>query len=306
MGKDTLWLTEGKEKQPYICNAEKYVDKIELIKTNKQIVDKIYSNNPLTAQEIEKCAIIKASIGAPMLEDGDAREKMPPYTDEFKSGHKAIIGGFEEAQSDLFYYLEMKDLFGNRKFPILEHTLLPFIYQKLVKDNEDLSRKEKNGFRETDSIQLSFCQPTKASEITSEVGSLFVEYVNSDVNWADLDAERPVNFENIAKAHAQFVRIQPFNDGNKRMAFILTNGMLKLQGLSPIAICETKEESERYMQALKNAIVNRDATDLADYFADCQLSAQREIINAATISAVESKILYANKPSYDDPDAPTI
>lgn len=307
MNDDRLWLTPEKEAVPYSSNSEYYSSKLEILKINKQIVDKVYSNDPLTAQEMERCAIVKASIGAAMLEDEDSRSAMPPYSDEFNAGHKAIIGGFEEAQSDLYYYLEARDLFGNRKYPILEHQFLPYIYQKLVKDNDNLSRKEKIGFRETDSIQLSFCQPTKASEVTSQVGQMFVEYVNCDVNWADLDAQRPINFENIAKAHAQFVRIQPFVDGNKRMAFILTNGMLKLQGLSPISICETKEESEKYMTALKKAIVERDVTDLAEYFIDCEIAAQREIINGATISAVENEILGGSKKrSFDDPDAPGI
>lgn len=307
MFKNKLWLTEEREKQPYECNRAYFASRLEIIELNKQIIDKIYLNDPLTAQEMERCAIVKASIGAPMIENDEARKNMPPYTDEFNAEYRSIVSGFEEAQSELFHYLELKDMSGKRKFPIIDHSLLPFIFQKLVKGNDNLSQKEKSGFRETDSIQLSFCKPTSAEKITSEVGRLFVEYVNCDVDWNNVDIERPINFENIAKAHAQFVRIQPFSDANKRMAFILTNGMLKLQGLCPIAICETKEESEIYMNALKEAIVKRDATYLADYFVDCEIKEQRQVINAATISAVENEIFGKKKLSTpEDPNDPAL
>lgn len=305
MTEDRLWLTPEKELIPYECNEESFAEKIDTLKRNKQIINKLETKSPLTTQEVERCASIKASIGAVLLEDRNAREKMPPFADEFNEGHKAIISGFDAAQNELFYYLTARNFSGELKYPILESALLPYIYQKLVKDNDDMARKDKNGYRESDSIQLSFCQPTKSSEIINKVNQMFYEYVNCDVNWQDIEAQRPVNFSNIAKAHAQFVRIQPFMDGNKRMAYILTNGMLKLQGLSPIAICETKEESEKYMKALKNAIVNRDVTDLANYFIDCELMVQNEIIDSALVSATEKEILndkvVCSSKSADDP-----
>lgn len=301
MKEDRLWLTAEKEQVPYWCNDEIFASKLETLKLNKQIIDKIFAKNPLTALEAERCATIRASIGAALLEDDMGRESMPPYTDEFNKGHREIIKGYNDAQEFLFNRLDAKDLFGRYKDRFLDHNLLPFIYQMLVKDNDDMARRDKIGFREGNNIQLSFCQPTDAGEITKEIGQMFVEFVNRDVNWSDPDADRPINFANVAKAHAQFVRIQPFTDGNKRMAYILTNGMLKLQGLSPIAICETKEESNKYMTALINAIVNRDVTDLANYFLDCEINAQREIINAATISAAGEEILSKKKPSLDEP-----
>ena len=161
-----------------------------------------------------------------------------------------------------------------------------------MKNNDDLSTKEKFGFRDEKSglIQLSFFEPTNAKDITKSLGEMFVKYVNSDIDWNDINADRPINFANIAKAHAQFVRIQPFTDGNKRMAFILTNGMLKLQGLSPISICETEEESKVYMAALKEAIVNRNVTSLAEIFVDREIRQQRLAINEATVSAAEKQI----------------
>lgn len=306
MKEDRLWLTPEKEAIPYECHAEYFASKLEIVKLNKQIIDKIFANDPLTAQEVERCSTIKASIGAALLEDATGRESMPPYKDEFNRGHKEIIQGYNDAQEFLFSRLDAKDLFGRYKDRYLDNNILTYVYRILVKNNDDMAQKDKFGFREENNIQLSFCQPTHSSQITKEMGQMFVEFVNCDANWADPDAERPVNFENIAKAHAQLVRIQPFTDGNKRMAYILTNGMLKLQGLSPIAICETKEESDKYMAALISAIVNRDVTGLADYFVDCQLEAQREIINMATISAAEQEILGAKKTILDNPDDPII
>lgn len=305
MEEKRLWLTPEKEAIPFECRDENFEEKLKVLKENKQIIGKLISKRPLIANEIEKYETVKASIGAVLLEESGAKQNMPPFVDQFSEGHKSIIGGYEAAQSEMFYFLDARDFSGNKKYPIIESALLPYIYQKLVKENDDMARKDKNGFRDSDSIQLSFCQPTKASEISKEINQMFYDFVNNGINWADIEAEQSINFANIAKAHAQFVRIQPFMDGNKRMAYILTNGMLKLQGLSPIAICENKEESERYMNALKNAIVNRDVTELAEYFIDCELKVQYHIIDSALVSAAEKEVLNnkieGSSKSADDP-----
>lgn len=305
MKEGRLWLTPEKERKEFECDEQYFSSKLEILKINKRIVDKIKAKDDLTAQEIDRCALIRASIGAAMLDDPQARNQMPPYQDQFNVQHKAAIQGYVEAQDDLFYHLDAKDMFGNYRDRYLDHNLLPFIYQKLMKNNDNLSKKEKSGFRDENSglIQLSFCEPTKANDITKSLGEMFVKYVNCDVDWNNPNADRPINFANLAKAHAQFVRIQPFSDGNKRMAFILTNAMLKLQGLSPISICETEEESKAYMDALKEAIVNRNVTSLAEIFVDSEIKQQRLAINEATISAVEKQIFgLENKTTKDAND----
>lgn len=304
MKEGRLWLTPEKESKEFECDDQYFSSKLEIVKINKAIVDKIKANDELTAQEIDRCALIRASISATMLDNPKARNEMPPYKDEFNAQYKASIQGYVEAQDDLFYYLDAKDMFGNYRDRYLDHNLLPFIYQKLMKNNDNLSKKEKSGFRDENSglIQLSFCEPTKANDITKSLGEMFVKYVNCDVDWSNMNADRPINFGSIAKAHAQFVRIQPFSDGNKRMAFILTNAMLKLQGLSPISICETEEESKAYMAALKEAIVNRNVTKLAEIFVDSEIKQQRLAINEATVSAAEKQIFGENSKNANKDD----
>lgn len=305
MKEGRLWLTPEKESKEFECDDQYFSSKLEIVKINKAIVDKIKAKDELTAQEINRCALIRAAISSTMLDNPKARNEMPPYEDEFSVQNKALIQGYIEAQEELFYYLDAKDIFGNFKDRFLDHNLLPFIHQKLMKNNDDLSTKEKFGFRDEKSglIQLSFFEPTNAKDITKSLGEMFVKYVNCDIDWNDINADRPINFANIAKAHAQFVRIQPFTDGNKRMAFILTNGMLKLQGLSPISICETEEESKAYMDALKEAIVNRNVTSLAEIFVDREISQQRLAINEATVSAAEKQIFgLENKTTKDAND----
>ena len=70
--------------------------------------------------------------------------------------------------------------------------------------------------------------PPQARNIPSKVYSAFDSYHNI---WIDLDP-----FEREAMLHIELVRIQPFEDGNKRAARILTNYNLCFQNKSPVII----------------------------------------------------------------------
>ena len=70
--------------------------------------------------------------------------------------------------------------------------------------------------------------PPQAKNIPSKVYSAFDSYHNI---WVDLDP-----FEREAMLHIELVRIQPFEDGNKRAARILTNYNLCFQNKSPVII----------------------------------------------------------------------
>ena len=77
--------------------------------------------------------------------------------------------------------------------------------------------------------------PPQAIQIAPMVYSTFDSYYNI---WIDL----PV-FVKESKLHIELVRIQPFEDGNKRAARILTNYNLCHQNQAPVIIpgCETDE-----------------------------------------------------------------
>lgn len=85
-------------------------------------------------------------------------------------------------------------------------------------------------------------------------------------------------------AHHEFALIHPFDDGNGRVARLLTNYMLLKKGLPPLVVPSVRKKD--YLKALERA----DAGDpglLADFFAE-QLIASLELgIRAAKGESLE-------------------
>lgn len=92
------------------------------------------------------------------------------------------------------------------------------------------------GFRKIQvEIRIADFFPIPPYMVPQAVYSLFDNYNHT---WRDLDI-----YEREAKFHIEFVRIQPFEDGNKRTARLITNYNLFKQNCSPVIIGEneTKE-----------------------------------------------------------------
>ena len=94
--------------------------------------------------------------------------------------------------------------------------------------------------------------PPSAKLVPQSIYTLFDNYHNI---WVD----RPI-YEKEARLHIELVRIQPFEDGNKRSTRILTNVNLWRQNKAPIIIpgCET----DKYF----SFIDDYDILGLAEYF----------------------------------------
>lgn len=109
------------------------------------------------------------------------------------------------------------------------------------------------GYRKTTvSIQrqVSFV-PVEAREIPSRMMSLLDTYYNV---WNQNDF-----FEREAAFHINLVRMQPFEDGNKRTAQIITGFNLLQKDFAPILISE--EEKDKYL----NFIDNNDVKGFAEF-----------------------------------------
>lgn len=114
--------------------------------------------------------------------------------------------------------------------------------------NKDLNFFD-HGYRKT---QVEVRRATKffpiaARNIPMKMYSLFDTYHNT---WNIL----PV-YEKEARLHIELVRIQPFEDGNKRTARILTNYNLCRQNKAPVVI--SGAESEEYFQFIDNYAVEQ-------------------------------------------------
>ena len=79
-------------------------------------------------------------------------------------------------------------------------------------------------------------EPSKPTNIINDLNNLLYNYY---FMWKDLDV-----FLKEAMFHIKFMRIHPFEDGNKRSAKLVTTTNLCKQGLPPIII--TKEDTDEY------------------------------------------------------------
>lgn len=96
------------------------------------------------------------------------------------------------------------------------------------------------GFRKTQ-VQIKKAEnffPMQANLIPQAFYSLFDNYYNV---WNDLDI-----YEKEAKFHIELVRMQPFEDGNKRTARIVLNYNLCRQNKAPVII--TGNETDKYFE----------------------------------------------------------
>lgn len=275
---EKLWLDENNETE-FVFNKDKLKDIEEKIAVNKQIIDeyqKKYGSKII--DKIEKDQSVLNVVTAVGLEDENAREKFPPVSENIESQEKVVARGFLSAQNLMFIQLE--------KEPFIYCELLEHLHRELTKESIDISQYAKGKLRDpwANVIQTGYFTPTPGSEVKTEMNLALSNYAYVDRKGKD-DV-----FEKIAKLHAQMVRIQPFMDGNKRMSFLVTNAMLRLHGLPIIDLCNTPEESREYNSALKEAIVVRDVTHLAEIFANKVYAKQEGIINAITVEEVTKEL----------------
>jgi Fic family protein len=114
-------------------------------------------------------------------------------------------------------------------------------------------------------------------ETPQKMAELIEMYRNSTIREAVMNA---------AQLHYSFIRIHPFDDGNGRVARLITNYELMKNDFPPIIVKST--EKEKYLTALQKA----DAGDLAafhEYIADQLIWSLELAINAAKGNNIEEK-----------------
>lgn len=114
--------------------------------------------------------------------------------------------------------------------------------------NKDIVYFDK-GYRKTQ-VQVKLAKnffPIPAKDVPMKMYTIFDSYHNI---WNEL----PV-FEKEARLHIELVRLQPFEDGNKRTARILTSYNLCCQNKAPIII--SGDETDQYFSYIDNYDVDR-------------------------------------------------
>lgn len=116
-----------------------------------------------------------------------------------------------------------------------------------IKDLGDLINKDEDvpeGFRRirVSAGNKATFTPVRPNEIIVSLYCLLDNYKNL---WCDLDP-----YEREARFHIEFMRIHPFEDGNKRTAKTILNRNLLFQDKAPVII--DYEETDLYYQFINN------------------------------------------------------
>lgn len=271
-----MWLNNNEETEFKFNPDEELLNIFQDIKIDNQIIEECLQKRRVEGlSELEEDEILLGGVSAVCLEKEQGRKEFAPYSEIQDANVAEIADGFVKAQELMLMQL--------KKEPYLYVEMLAPIHRVLCRDNLDLNDFEKGRMRDrySNAIMTGYFEPTEGSKVGSEMSIAFTKYAYVDRKGLD----NP--FEKTAKLHAQIVRIQPFMDGNKRMAFLLTNAMLKLHKLPIIDLCKNEEESEEYYSALKTAIVKRDVTPLAKIIALKVRQRQEQIKDKITIDNVK-------------------
>jgi len=276
-------LNENYENDPpFIFNAEKLQDVTKEIEKEKKNIDRILKANPEIELELlkyERKQICFNGLSACLIEHPEDEEIMPPYKIEknkrMQERVRYIINGYIDAE----WYM-LKTI---QEEPFIYTDLIKMYHYRMFADNPNMDFNDKNKYRYVDMVDTGWdFKAVESFKIPAAMDDAIIQYAHCEPNYTT--AER---FGQIAKLHAQIVRIQPFVDGNKRTAFLVSNAMLKMYGYPIVDVCKDKEESEEYRKRLDKAIAGRDVTDLADWFAEKVKNQQSEIIKMAASDIIE-------------------
>lgn len=292
---EKLWLYPENE-TPFVFNEKEENIKRELKINENQLAINSYvlKHGIRFLATAGKKQLLMNAICAVGLENSDIESEMPPFSTRIDKNNLLMIEDYLSAQNLMIDRL--------KKEPYLYPELLLNIHRELVKNNLDVADTDKGHFRDQYSsmIQVGYFEPTPGREVKTELSCAFSRYA-----YVDKSGKENV-FEKIAMLHAQMVRIQPFMDGNKRMAFLVTNAMLALHNLPMIDLFSGAEENGKYINCLKTAIVKRDVTPLAELFESKVIEKQEEIIRTIRIKETSKAIKSLGEAQKESPTEKTV
>ena len=148
----------------------------------------------------------------------------------------------------------------------------------------DKNRIVKNRFRnEKDPLIVlpsAPFEPVKGEFVSTRVSLL--------LNWPETGWKHYNPIEQAALVTAEFWRIQPFMDGNKRMALLAANFILESAGLNRVVL--TRADAKPFMENMKNAILTRDAHDLAKQYSEIILTRQEKMTDKIRENCLEERL----------------
>lgn len=259
------WLTEDLDRKPYNCNLKKLEKIFGEIADAKTKVERYFEVHPkakksIVTAEKRKKRFRDCALSYLALESGDEIDIVPSkdkteFEIEEESKEMAKVLSYGEA-------CEMVHNAAMDKNGWLDDNLLIKAHTKLFeKDPERLNFVRYRFRNEKDPVLLvgqGYFNPVEGELVAPRMNMLFMDYNNA---WFK---DHPI--VKGAKFVTEYVRIQPHLDANKRTALMALNFILEKNGLPDIYI--NQSQAERFFEALKTGMLDRDVTDLANLIAE--------------------------------------
>ena len=259
------WLTEEIDRKPYICDLDKLKSAFDGIETSKGKVDRYFEVHPkakdiIITVEKRKKRFRDSALSYLALESGNEIDIIP-------SSDKADFEIEEESRemAKVLSYGEACEMVHNAamdKDGWLDDNLLIKAHTKLFDNDPERLNFVRYRFRsEKDPVLLvgqGYFNPVEGELVATRMNFLFTNYYNA---WRE---DHPI--VKGAKFVTEYVRIQPHMDANKRTALMALNFILEKNGYPDIYI--NKAQADRFFEALKVGMLDRDVTDLANLIAE--------------------------------------
>lgn len=259
------WLTEELDRKPYKCDLDKLKKIFDEIAEVKTKVERYFEVHPkakkaIVTDEKRKKRFRDSALSYLALENGDEIDIVPSrdkteFEIEEESKEMAKVLSYGEACEMVHNAAMDKDGWLDDNLLIKAHTKL------FEKDPERLNFVRYRFRNEKDPALLvgqGYFNPVEGDLVAPRMNMLFMDYNNA---WYE---DHPI--VKGAKFVTEYVRIQPHLDANKRTALMALNFILEKNGLPDVYI--NQAQAERFFEALKTGMLDRDVTDLANLIAE--------------------------------------
>lgn len=261
------WLTLELDMKPYRCDMEKVGGLLgEIDAKLKQFYDycKLHPNFEKemfskTAQERRSRETALAFLGIEKPISIDAKSSL-----EKSEGERFVEN---QNMKKLLAYTNasqyMKDILHSEA-PFLDQSICLRAHATMCQGEEDkhlIIRYDR--FRNESDPTLIIGQGYFAP-VDGDLVQARMDYLFQNLFYGQWFGDHPI--VRASKFLAEYFRIQPHMDGNKRMALLCMNFILQKEGYADVRF--RNEQKERLFEALKTALLTRDVTELVQVVAE--------------------------------------
>lgn len=260
---DKKWLTDELDNTPYTCNNEEVLAKSKALDESIVKINNYFNEHPklkeqIYSEENYKKRIRRSALSFLSLETNETLDIIPAVNQTM------IQKLTEEEQVKSLKCFEnachLSHELAQDENSFLDERIFVKLHCELSKGKDSYRVRLRNAsdgtliFGKGDKVGLGgYFAPVDGELVSQRISILLYDFDNT---WKNDNY-----FVRCAKFVAEYVRIQPHMDGNKRVAVMLLNYLLEKANYNSIYF--TKEQLDDLYLQLKNAILERDVSGLA-------------------------------------------